>query len=92
MTLVAAFWCWFAGTHLFSEGSSAVPYVARIVGPFVLLVVVAWKWPKVGGLMAIAGGVFAAWYFPHPAPRLMMALPLVLAGVTLIVMGRRAHR
>jgi hypothetical protein len=48
--------------------------------------------PRIGGLLAVAAACFAAWFFDSSGARLLLALPLVVAGVGLCLSGPWAWR
>lgn len=88
VTGFAIFWLWFAISVGVSEGLASLPYVLAICLPVAGLPIAAWVWPRFGGILLIAGGILAAWYYNHPAPRLMMALPAIVSGLVLVLTPR----
>ncbi|MFN0133167.1 MAG: hypothetical protein ACKVW3_11670 [Phycisphaerales bacterium] len=75
-----------------SEGRPAAPYVAAFCIPVALVAALTWLWLRAASVVLIGAGLFAAWYYPHPAPRLMLALPAIAAGVALLALPRRSGR
>jgi hypothetical protein len=87
VTLAASFWSWFAASVAASEGPASLGPSVAIIAPLALITALAWIRPAIGGVLAIIGGLVAAWIFPHPAPQLLMALPLVASGLALVWTG-----
>ncbi|MGE0480196.1 MAG: hypothetical protein AB7Q17_06955 [Phycisphaerae bacterium] len=77
----AAFWTWFAIAAGASDGAAALPHVAKIVGGVVTVALVAWRWPAVGGPLAVAAGAAAWTYFPHPGAQALLATPAIALGI-----------
>lgn len=79
----AGFWTWFVVLSASSDGLTGwlhgLPILAGVLG----LPVIAWFWPRAGGLLLAGAGVFAAWYFRHQAAQLMLALPAFVLGLVL---------
>ncbi|MBL9032540.1 MAG: hypothetical protein JNM80_12645 [Phycisphaerae bacterium] len=92
VSVVAAFWLWFAISVGVSEGRSALPYVAAFCVPVALIAALTWLRPRAASVVLIGAGVFAAWYYPHPAARLMLALPAIMAGLAFLMLPRRGAR
>lgn len=96
VTTTCAFWVWFVAAVWSSEGQAATPYAVRFLAPLVALGLGVWKWPRATAVALIGAGAFALWYFPHPAPRGLMAAPMLAAGAGLLAVeqarlrGRRA--
>lgn len=90
ISAVVAFWVWFlladGGGHIWAgeQPMETLKWMITFGVPLLAIGVTAWKWPRVGGVLAMLGGVAAGIYFGHPAPRLLMALPLIVGGVTLL--------
>lgn len=84
ITATALWWLGFILLVARSEGAQAYGPAAAIGLPLAVSAVLAWLFPRLGGAAAIVAGVAAAVVFPHPAPRLMMALPLVLGGTLIL--------
>lgn len=80
----AGFWIWFVVSVGLSEGGLATAPVAGFVAAFALLVACAFARPRAGGVLALAAAIFAAWFFDSASARLMLALPLGLAGAGLL--------
>jgi hypothetical protein len=89
VSLVTAFWTWFAVSVGLSEGRPALMPVLGITLPLLTIAALAWKFPRVAGVLAIIASVASAIIFHHPAPWGMMALPLAISGVTLLVVRPR---
>lgn len=94
ITASAVFWIGFVlldGTGHVLEGDKVLMTLAAMTGfivPLSFITACAWVWPRIGGAVALAGGLFAGWYLNNPAPQLMMALPLVVGGGLLLLTTR----
>lgn len=92
LLLWAGFWTWFVLMTLVSEGLGGWPYALRFLGPLAATVVVAWLWPRIGGLLLMLGAAFAAWYSDNAGARILLALPAALCGVACVLAGALATR
>lgn len=94
ITLTAALWTAFVLLdgmgHMREDGPIVILYMLMFIAPLALVTLLAWRWPRMGGLAAIALGAFTLYYFPHPAPRLAGAAPLIAAGLALLLLPRRS--
>lgn len=95
LTLVAAFWAWFAAMHLFGndEGArqgSLLP-VLLITTSMALIATSSWVIPRAGGVMAILGACAAAYFFRGPWGSFGIALPIALTGLTIFILSGRRH-
>ncbi len=83
----AAFWSWFALSVGFSEGTPAAAPVAGLVGSMAVLVITGVLVPRIGGMIALAAAAIAAWLFHSADARLLLALPVAVAGLGLATTG-----
>lgn len=90
---VAAFWTWFALAAGVIGGPlpEALAPVLLLTVPLLAATAIAVAKPRYGGFGLILTGLFAFWFFADPSAWLMLALPLVLVGTALAVVGRRPH-
>lgn len=80
LVLWAGFWLWFSISVVISEPTLAwQPYT--FIGSLIGLSVAAWRFPKAGGIMLIAAGLFAGYYFDNVWARGLLALPALLIGI-----------
>lgn len=95
--LWAVFWIWFgaaSAVHDHLSWSQTLLWAARPGLGFLVLVLIAWHWSKMGGvLLVLAGFALAAWYAVNyggkpPNEKLFVlstfALPPVLCGLALL--------
>ncbi len=92
LLLWAGFWAWFV--LAVSLGESPPPpvwipisWLAGLGG----LVVLGWRWPRLGGLVLLAAGIWSAAYFPHPGARALLAAPAMGIGLGCLVQGWSAR-
>ncbi len=83
----AGFWLWFNIASMVGERDGAQPHLALALIT-VALAVTCWCWPRIGGVLMIAAGVFAARAFPHTAAFLLLAVPGTAIGVLLLLLRR----
>lgn len=57
-------------------------------GIILALAATAWAWPRWGGLLLAAVGLWGIWAFPHPFADFVLAMPAVVLG-TLGMLQRR---
>lgn len=57
-------------------------------GIILALAATVWVWPRWGGFLLAAAGLWGVWYFPHPFADLALATPAVVIG-TLGLLHRR---
>ena len=92
--LWAAFWTWFGLASGIAEGLSPAGVLVHTAVPglfFVLLLVVAWRWEALGGILLVLASLFMAVAYPLVFRRmplsttifvlLTMAVPPLLAGI-----------
>lgn len=96
LTCVAGFWTWFALMHLFGtdEGASKgslVP-VTLLSMSLALIATTCWVIPRVGGVLAIFGGIAMALIFRGAWGIGAMAAPLTVLGAVILVMSLRPRR
>ncbi len=88
----AGFWTWFVVVDGISDGfAKSWPYMLMFLGPIVCFTAVTLKWPRVGGAMLFAGGLFAAyafWRMPWTVA-LFAGPPLLLGAIAMWVGWRR---
>lgn len=82
------FWVWFVSMVVLSEGPPSYPYGAAIGIPMLVVLLVAWKWRVVGGVLAVAAGIVAAWQFHGSSAILLLTLPPIVGGLLLLA-GKR---
>jgi hypothetical protein len=83
----AAFWLWFNFASAVGEKDGRLQhwiFAAVTAG----LAATAWFWPRIGGVLMIAGAVLAASAFPNMAALTMLAAPAAAIGVLLLLLGR----
>jgi hypothetical protein len=97
-TLWAAWWTFFAvassvGNVIGKEGESFSAVPVMIVLALLVSVVVAWRWPRAGGALFAALGLFLLWasvsFFNNPPTTtwflvLTLAVPPFIAGLLLL--------
>lgn len=79
LVLWAGFWLWFSVSVVLSERTLAwQPYafIATIIG----LAAAAWRFPRIGGILMIAAGVAAAYYYDNVWARGLLATPAIVIG------------
>jgi hypothetical protein len=98
--LWAAFWTWFGLASGIAEGLGPAGVLMHTVPflPFVLLLLVAWRWEAAGGILLVLAGLFIAVAYPlvfrrMPLPTtifvlLTMAVPPLLAGILFLAHWR----
>lgn len=80
LALWAGFWLWFSISVVISEPTLAwQPYA--FIGSLIGLFVAAWRFPRAGGGMLIAAGLFAVYYYDNVWARGLLALPSLLIGI-----------
>lgn len=95
LSLVAAFWFWFAAMHLFGndEGARKDSFIPVTIVTMSLALITASSWivPRLGGVLAIIGACAAAYFFRGVWGELAVALPIGVAGLLLVFFsGNRA--
>jgi len=102
LLLFAGFWLFFAIASRWGEGFSAagLPSLVTRGGGIVLLTVVAWRWPLVGGWLLVLvglllfGGAVPFARGPSIVVRIILAGPPTLVGALLVAAASaaRAHQ
>jgi hypothetical protein len=87
VTVTIGVWIVFEVLDTLGQGARGVTAFVKFTLPMVVLGVMTWTWPRAAGLLLMAAGGFVAWYFHHPAPRLFLALPFAVLGLTLLIVG-----
>lgn len=77
----AAFWIWFAGSVAISEGGQSWLYGGGVVLGCLVVAISAIGWPRIGGALGIAAGVFIAWFFRGADALLLFACPPIIGGL-----------
>ncbi len=89
LILWAGFWAFFAIAHLFVEYIAGnLPYVAMFLAPLIALVVSVWRWPRIGGPALMVAGIASAFFFHDVFAQATLALPAVMLGLLLALLGR----
>ena len=91
MTFWAGLWATFAVLEYVHESVSLGGFVhlAQFVLLLLVPVVAAWLWPRAGGVLLIAVGVYDAFLFHHPFVWAALAAPAIATGVALCLIGGR---
>lgn len=90
--LLACFWAFWGSIETFHEGwylrsawknlgLTFVQYLSPMLA-FMLAALCSLRWPLPGGLLHVGLGIFAALFFSGFAGRVLIALPIVLLGVS----------
>ncbi len=92
LALTAAAWGTFAFLAADDPEASWVGYTwaGALTALLAALAIGSWFAHRWTGAAAVLGGLGAAIFFDHQAPQLAMALPLTIAGVTLLWNGDRS--
>ena len=90
----AGFWLWFSGMVLTSEWDGTVPWepLLKVVLPIAAVTGLGLAAPRVGGLLLIAAALFAGAFFDNTSARLLMALPMLVIGASLVTTGPWVRR
>ena len=88
----AAFWTWFCIASAIGEKEGWVGALMHQVPAaiMVLSTVIGWRWPRAGGALLIAEGIYVAsgqWVRPHLQLFAMLGLPPLIAGILLLIGG-----
>src|SRR5262245_52090732 len=88
----AGFWAWFVVVVSLGE-NPAPPWWIPVawLTSLATLVVLVWRWPRVGGLVLVASGVLAAVLFDNPGARALLAAPALALGIGSLALGWRAR-
>lgn len=104
VALFTAFWLWFGIASAFSEDLGTMNWILHALMPGGILLatlVVALQWEAIGGALLLVEGLIVAVGYPLTFGRrfpittsvmmlLTLALPLLAAGIMLLVDARRA--
>jgi hypothetical protein len=92
LLLWAGFWAYFVlavGISDIKDGlAGTLPVILTWLVALAALVGLAWRWPRLGGLVIIAAGVGSALYFRYPGNFVLLAGPAVLLGGLIALVGR----
>lgn len=90
---VAALWASFAIAAGVIGGptSDALAQALMLTVPLLAATAIVVFKPRYGGYGLILAGLFAFWFFADTTAWMLLALPLVLVGAALAVVGRRPH-
>ncbi len=88
----AGVWLWFTFAHVLARNPACnssenadpnelAPSLLAAI-PILLVAILAWLYPRIGGVALILAAIFAAWSFDGAAARL--ALPPALIGILMI--------
>ncbi|MCE5307102.1 MAG: hypothetical protein LLG20_05630 [Acidobacteriales bacterium] len=104
MILWAGFWTWFGLASGIGERLQPIGVLIHTAVPglfFGLLVLIAWRWPTVGGFVLLAAGVAVSIAYPILFARmpsatrnfvlLTMAAPPLVCGILLLFRYRLQH-
>lgn len=90
LVLWAGGWCLFAVLAALDEGSTAIPYAAGFLTAIVGPVVLAWRYPRFGGVVLAAVGVGSMFFFNDLFTQATLGAPAILLGLCSVVVGRRS--
>jgi hypothetical protein len=88
----AGFWTWFVIAAGFGESGIAKswPYMLLFLVPITGFTALTLKWPRVGGTLLFAGGLFTAYYFWRmPVTVALFSLPPLVLGAIAMWLGWR---
>ncbi|GJQ30930.1 MAG: hypothetical protein HBSAPP03_28140 [Phycisphaerae bacterium] len=80
LMLWAAFWGWFIVMNMISDGPPSYPYAGPLLAGVLAVGLIPWRWPRVGGVLAVLFGAYAAWRF-HAGRADVLAL---IAGLPIV--------
>ena len=91
LLLWGGFWAFFviaAGSTDMRAGlPNTLPVIIAWLVSLTMLIVVAWRWPRVGGLILIAAAAASAMYFRYPNTWVLLSLPPAILGVANVLVG-----
>ena len=89
VTFWAGLWATFAVLEYVHESVSlgGFVYLAKFVLLLLVPVVAAWLWPRAGGILLVATGVYDAFFYHHPFVWAALAAPAIVAGAALCLIG-----
>jgi hypothetical protein len=87
LILWAGFWLWFNIASAIGESDGAWWHIG-VAAATLALFLASWFWPKVGGVLMVAAGMFAARAFGHTAALTILAIPAATIGVILLLVRR----
>lgn len=76
----AGFWTWFCFNVAASEGGQSWLYGGGVIVVSLAIAAATLRWPRIGGALAIAAGLFSFWFFPGAQAALLMGLPPIVGG------------
>jgi hypothetical protein len=87
----AGFWAWFVLAASLDQPPPLWIPVAWLTS-LSLLVVLGWRWPRLGGFVLVAAGAWSATYFDHPGARALLSAPALVIGIGCLAEGWGARR
>lgn len=87
----AAFWIWFAASVAMFEGGQSWLYGGGIVLGCLAIAITVIRFPRIGGALAIAAGLFIAWFFSGAQAILLFACPPIVGGLLTLAGGWLSH-
>lgn len=88
----AGFWAWFVLAVSFGDEAPPPWWIPLAwLGALAALVALCWRWPKVGGLVLVAAGLWAGVYFDNSGARTLLAMPAVALGLASLALGWSAR-
>jgi hypothetical protein len=89
----AGFWAWFVLAVSFGEAPPPPWWIPTAwLGGLAVLVLLCWRWPKFGGLVLVAAGLWAGAYFDNSGARALLAAPAIGLGLGTLALGWSARR
>lgn len=90
--LWAGFWTWFCIASAIGERQGLAGALMHQVPAAVMVasVLLAWRWPRVGGALLVAEALFVAspvWVHFSPGRFLVLGLPPLVAGIFFLISG-----
>lgn len=85
----AALWLTFTLLYRFSDDATSddnLP-VLSFSAPMIVLAILSVLTPRVGGLLLVPSGVFAAWFFASTSAQAVLAAPAIVLGLALVWAG-----
>jgi hypothetical protein len=80
----AGFWLWFNIASALGERDGFTQHMV-MAAVTLILAGTCWFWPRVGGVLMVAAGIFAAWAFHNSVAFTLLSLPAATIGVILIL-------
>lgn len=89
----AGFWAWFVLSVSLGEPPAPPVWIpAAWLTALAGLVVLGWRWPRLGGLVLVAAGIGLAAVFRHPGAQALLAAPAVVLGLVCAIQGWSARQ